>query len=151
MVADEDEVQAVDVDTPLDEQVLEAGDADEEAENEEEMREELARAVAEPEEALVPPGYVVSITKGGRFRRLHYLGGCHRRPGQHFKEWTAYGLELPPLAQVDARCSDCFPGDKAKLQKKSEVPEEDFASDSASSSSSSSSEAAGEEEPEDGA
>ena len=146
-VADENEVLAVELDAPLDPQAdeeaaLAAWDAHEEEQNEEKMRQELEKARAAPEDAPVPPGYVVSITKGGRFRRLHYLGGCHRRPGQHFKEWTAYGLELPPLAQVDARCSDCFPGDKAKLQKKSEAPVEGSDSDSASSSSSSSSEEA---------
>ena len=37
-------------------------------------------------------GFVVSLTRRGRFRTLHFIGACHRVPGEHYREFISYGL-----------------------------------------------------------
>ena len=132
---DENEVQADDLTlTPRKAKTAASGD--------EESAERGTEADAQvlPEAALweaieaqrppVPPstGFVVSKTKGGKHRTLHFLPACWRVPDVHYKQWVAHGELLPDKAEFDAVCSTCMPGGPIR-------PEE--AEDSASSSSSS--------------
>ena len=61
------------------------------------------------EEVTPPSGFVVSITRGGACRRLHFAGGCWRVPGEHFKKFDNFGQSVPPEASYTHRCKDCFP------------------------------------------
>ena len=93
-----------------------------------------AAADLEPDELPTPQGFVISITRGGRFRRLDFAGGCWRKPGEHYKTFVDCGQRCPDNHEVDARCADCFPGDRREPE-----ADEGSASDTSSSSSSSSS------------
>ena len=93
------------------------------------------------DEALTPApssGFIVSITDKGRMRRLHFLGACGRRPGEHYAKWKHYG-ELPPRAdEIDARCSICFP-QSAAAASTAKLPEDINTEDESDTSTSSSS------------
>ena len=57
----------------------------------------------------VPLGFhVVSIQAKSRFRRLHCVGSCHRRPGKDYGNVEVLGPEEPSASAFDARCRDCF-------------------------------------------
>jgi hypothetical protein len=56
-----------------------------------------------------PMGFVVSKTKGGACRRLHFVGGCFRRPGEHYRSYEDFGQQVPESSLYNARCKDCFP------------------------------------------
>ena len=85
----------------------------------------VAAAVPEP-----PRGFVVSKTKRGRFRRLHFLPACRLIPGVHYKEYDTWGAILPAEADVDAVCTRCLPGGLAAQR-----PLEEAVSSASSSSS----------------
>ena len=78
----------------------------------------------------IPFGFVVSKTKRGRFRRLHYLPECYLVPGVHYKEYDVWGNDCPKEADIDAVCSICLPRGLAQPPPE----EEDVMSPSSSSS-----------------
>ena len=104
-----------------------------------EPEEELEMPEAEPEDDQLPPpqGFVVSITRGGRFRRLHFAGGCWRVPGEHYRKYIDYGQRCPRPDEVHARCADCFPPEK--LEKNASDNESSGSATSSSTGSSSAS------------
>ena len=68
---------------------------------------------SEHEKEKVPmKGYVISFSRKRKLRRLHYLGRCHRRPGQDYREWTYLGEEPPNPERYDVKCLQCW---RAKL------------------------------------
>ena len=58
-------------------------------------------------------GYVVSIQARSRFRRLHFIGLCHRVPGLDYKIFEVLGDSRPPRSSYTAVCKDCWPGGPA--------------------------------------
>ena len=91
------------------------------------MRE--AAAAVGPQLAA-PTGFVVSVTKRGKFRRLHLVEACPFVPGVHYKEYEEWGEIMPGEADVQAICTRCLP------QGRTAPPPEDpdVVSDSSSSS-----------------
>ncbi len=53
-------------------------------------------------------GYVISITSKTKFRRLHYVGRCHRHPGVHYQDYEWMGTELPAATEYDDHCRQCW-------------------------------------------
>ena len=88
-------------------------------------------------------GYVVSISHKGRFRRLHWSGGCWRIPGVHYHNFEWCGAVRPE--NVNGRCKDCFPQDAPADREEEEKEAETSDGSASSSSSSTSSESAAEE------
>ena len=85
-------------------------------------------------DASAPPqGFVVSKTQGGRCRRLHHVGFCHRVPGEHYRFFDDYGQELPAEHEFNHRCKDCFPAGAAAPENEMEMEVSD-GEDSSSSS-----------------
>ena len=82
-----------------------------------------------------PQGFVVSHTRGGHCRRLHFAGRCFRVPGEHYKQFRAYGQDYPAEHLYDLRCKDCFPAGKVAARA---AEEQELQSDSDGSSSSAS-------------
>ena len=79
--------------------------------------------LADIERQVLPTtGFVVSLTKfGGKFRTLHFVGSCYRVPGEHYRDFIAYG-DLPPSDhELDARCTQCFTVKGAEALSGSEV------------------------------
>ena len=91
-----------------------------------------AQAAAAPVADSEPFGYVVSITRGGRHRKLHHVGSCRLVPGVDYKEFDVYGNVMPPLHLLNSKCHRCF--GTTSLQP--EVEEESAAESLDSSSSS---------------
>ena len=86
-------------------------------ESDEEMKSaDLAAISAEhaEEEATPPSGFVISLTHGGRCRRLHYTGFCFRIPGGHLLKFELCGEQEPVGHLYDLRCKDCFPAQSLK-------------------------------------
>ena len=83
-------------------------------------------------------GYVVSVTGGGKFRRLHRLvTGCPRVPGVHYKHWE-HDEEWENL-NFDEKCKQCWPeGRKKKGEEEESCRIEIIKGDSDESSSESS-------------
>ena len=79
-------------------------------------------------------GYVVSITRGGRHRKLHHVGSCRFTPGVDDKDFEVYGDVMPGAAEVDSRCAWCF---GRGLSLEPALEEEGSGSESLDSSSSS--------------
>ena len=97
----------------------------------------LAGALAEESDEQ-PEGFIVSISKQGLHRCLHFFGSCFRVPGVHYKEFRVIGAIMPSDYDIDSRCTDCFPGDGLvvrKLGKFDQSEEESFSTCSSSSSS----------------
>ena len=76
----------------------------------EEALDESARLAAEPE--VKPVGFVVSISKEGLHRKLHFIGACFRIPGVHYRNYRILGELMPSEYDIDSKCLDCFPGEK---------------------------------------
>ena len=110
--------------------------------DEEEAEDALEMPEAKPEDDQLPPpqGFVVSITRGGRFRRLHFAGGCWRVPGEHYRKYVDYGQRCPRPDEVHARCADCFPPEKLEAIANDSDKESSGSETSSSTSSSSASE-----------
>ena len=77
------------------------------------MAKELEEALAAKKAELAAPvpephGFIVSVTRGGRHRKLHHLGSCWRQPGVHFRVYEAWGSIMPPEAEIQSKCLDCF-------------------------------------------
>ena len=56
-----------------------------------------------------PTGFLVSVTRGGLCRRLHYAGFCFRVPGEHIRNFEDWGETEPADHVYNLRCKDCFP------------------------------------------
>ena len=87
-----------------------------------------------------PTWFVVSKTKNGVCRRLHFVGGCFRMPGEHYKSYESFGQAIPPDEAFNVRCKDCFPAGTLQALKDEEAAEIS-ASDGSDSSGSSEDEA----------
>ena len=57
-------------------------------------------------------------------RRLHFVGGCWRVPGDHYRHFEDWGQQLPPASRFAARCKDCF-GKEAEKPVVPTKPEDD--------------------------
>ena len=92
---------------PVAEDVLTAGNDDEDI--------DICQLLAlQDEEAeLSPVGFCISTTQNGACKRLHFVGGCHRVPGEHYKNFKSFGQEVPAEHLYNFRCKDCFPADRA--------------------------------------
>ena len=99
----------------------EAEDEDDEDDEEDEEPMETAPLHAEVVELaakqLLPPpptphGFVVSITRRGKFRRLHLGGVCRLTPGVHYKDFEVWGDMMPGESEVQAGCARCLPQGK---------------------------------------
>ena len=53
-------------------------------------------------------GYVISVTRGGRHRKLHHVGSCRFVPGVDYRQYEIYGDVMPGMSEMDSRCSWCF-------------------------------------------
>ena len=51
---------------------------------------------------------MISVTRGGKNRKLHHVGSCHRIPGLDYKTFEVWGAVLPPMAVLHSRCNNCF-------------------------------------------
>ena len=103
------------------------------------LDEALKQAAAPPaEDKAVPWGFVVSITRNGRHRKLHHIGDCRYVPGIHYHEFEIWGSKLPTEREIHSRCGWCFPSEKPGARVEEE-PGSDRESDSSSSSSTGSS------------
>ena len=52
--------------------------------------------------------YVVSISLKSRHRCLHRVKSCFRLPGDHYKNFAAFGESMPGPEDYDAICQDCW-------------------------------------------
>ena len=62
------------------------------------------------------------------------MGSCWRLPGVHFKVYEVWGNIMPPEAEMQSKCLDCFGAKRLPAEPESE--DEESASSSSSSSSS---------------
>ena len=85
-------------------------------------------------------GFILSLTDHGRMRRLHHLGACWRKPGEHYAHWLHFGAILPGPELYDARCRTCFPAEAARAPV-ARLPEDVRSEDESDTSSESSSSA----------
>ncbi len=74
---------------------------------------DFPNAAAESEEIS---GYVTSVTGRRGIRRLHYVGLCHRRPGQDYARYECHGSDMPHSSEYDAVCRQCWPDKAAGAQ-----------------------------------
>ena len=69
----------------------------------------FAQAVQADRAPAVPvQGYVISVTRGGRHRKLHHVGSCRFVPGVDYRQYEVYGDVMPGMSEMDSRCSWCF-------------------------------------------
>ena len=65
---------------------------------------------------LLPPpaphGFVVSVTRRGKFRRLHLVESCSMVPGVHYKDFEVWGDIMPSESDIQAVCARCLPQGK---------------------------------------
>ena len=78
-----------------------------------------------------PFGFVVSQV-GARQRRLHFVGHCFRRPGEHYRDYVVFGDIVPTETDFDKVCCSCFPRGFVAC---GEAPQEGDSSDSSSTTS----------------
>ena len=97
------------------------------------------------EDATPPTGFVVSITRGGKGRRLHHTGCCFRVADEHFRKFEDHGHVEPEPHLYNLRCEDCFPAAAAAVVREEAEHE---ASDGSEASSSVSGPSSDEEEAE---
>ena len=86
------------------------------------------------EDDPLPSGFVVAFTTS-KIRRLHFMGNCGRRPGEHYRSYKVFGDEAPEASKYDKRCRQCFP-EYSKIGELEQEPREE--SDSSGSSTCSS-------------
>ena len=89
-----------------------------------------------PDEPSAPMGFIVSKTRVGKCRRLHFAGGCFRIAGEHYKFYDDLGQAEPAEHLYNCRCSDCFPAARQAqraVEAEFEASGSDGSSDSASS------------------
>jgi len=68
-------------------------------------------------------GFVISISKRWKLRRLHRLHGCSRAPGVHYHDFEGPFADVPDQTDYDAYCKDCWTGKKgpADVQEEKEA------------------------------
>ena len=122
------------------EEQSDAKDADATPGGEEDAEFKDAVAAAETASEGEPPeDSVISITKGWRFRRLHYTFAprCNLIPGIDYKDFKASGETMPTAANIDALCKNCFPEAAGRpVEPPEEIPSVSSDEDSAASSAS---------------
>ena len=97
----------------------------------------FAQAIQDDRAPAAPVrGYVISVTRGGRHRKLHHVGSCRFVPGVDYRQYEVYGDVLPDRSEMDSRCSWCFGRGPGSDQ----VPEEEGSGAESLDSSSSSTE-----------
>ena len=70
---------------------------------------DFERALAMGEVVEPPPfGFVVSISRRGLHRKLHFVGSCFRVPEVHYKDFNVHGEPMPSELDIDSRCVTCF-------------------------------------------
>ena len=107
--------------------------SDVESPDEDEM--ESAAKCIDLESDPTPSGFVVAVTTA-KIRRLHYVGNCGRRPGEHYRTFEVYGAWAPDPTKYDKRCRQCFPEEVDCLDLDlQEVPEDSDSSGSTTHSS----------------
>ena len=72
-----------------------------------EDQEEAQRCI-DKEDDIIPNGFVVAITTT-KHRRLHFMGNCGRRPGEHYRSFQMFGDTPLEPHRYDKRCKQCFP------------------------------------------
>ena len=82
-------------------------DSSDPSSDEEERQIVEALELQEPEEEVRASGYVVAETTRG-LRRLHFVGACGLVPGVHYRAYSVYGQNVPPLLKYDKACINCF-------------------------------------------
>ena len=70
----------------------------------------LAAAKLHDPEPVQVAGFVVSIAKRGKHRKLHLLEGCRYKPGIDYKDLCAYGEIMPSMYDFESVCRVCLPG-----------------------------------------
>jgi hypothetical protein len=118
----------------VDEEGLDGDEALGDAEITEETVTQVLRET-EADEQQTPQGFVCSVTRDGRFKRLHFVGGCFRVPGEHYKKYRSYGQELPAANLYNEKCKDCFPKDAESKSLEIQAAEDESVSDASSESS----------------
>ena len=88
-----------------------------------------AHALLEDELPRVSPHVFVVSQIGARRRRLHFVGHCFRRPGEHDKDFIVFGDTVPDEGDFDKVCCSCFP---RGFVLNDSAPQEDESSDSSS-------------------
>ena len=92
---------------------------------------DLLEAATALEVAPVPTsGFVISITRRGKHRKLHAVAACRLIPGTHYREFVACGEVMPPSTDFESVCTKCL--------KHGALPPEEPVAESASDSDSSS-------------
>ena len=124
-------VEGAGIETPC--EVVESEISDEESFTAEDLAE--AAEDIDLENDPPPAGFVVAFTTS-RVRRLHFVGNCGRRPGEHYRSFEVYGDDAPEPTKYDKRCRQCFPEDGKTVTLMLESLKED--SDSSGSSTHSS-------------
>ena len=66
-----------------------------------------AAELVDHENDPIPSGFVVALT-AAKFRRLHFVGNCGRRPGEHYHTFEVFGDSPPDPLRYDKRCRQCF-------------------------------------------
>ena len=85
------------------------------------------------EDATPPTVFVVSITRGGKGRRLHHTGFCFRVAGEHFRKFEDHGHVEPEAHLYNPRCKDCFPAAAAAVVREEAEQEASDGSEASSS------------------
>ena len=63
-------------------------------------------ALQEAESPELPEGFVISITMGGKCRRLNFAGGCFRIPSEHYRKFEVYDQKCLGESLYTHRCKD---------------------------------------------
>ena len=77
-----------------------------------------------------PSGFVVSVTKRGKFRRLHLVEACPFIPGVHYLNYEEWGEKMPGEEELQAVCARCLPQGRLAVP----LADPDIVSESSSSS-----------------
>ncbi len=75
-------------------------------------------------------GYVCSVIGRRQVRRLHFVGLCYRRPGWDYRDYVAYGEELPGPSSYDLVCRQCWPDGRPGQEGESSMASTDESSSS---------------------
>ena len=68
----------------------------------------LEAAAAQAEPPVPSSGFVVSITKRGKHRKLHAVVACPLVPDVHYRQWKDHGPTCPPATEFDSVCRRCM-------------------------------------------
>ena len=96
----------------------------------------LSEAAAPQPPPVMPWGFVISITRAGKHRKLHHMGSCHRIPGTDYHEYEVLGDRVPSEKEVDSICKNCFKQGFIFTGQEADLSEAESISSSSSSSSS---------------